>query len=69
MKIRFADFTRTTKECISVEPTREIYQTLLAAARERNAQPVRLLGAGVRFAEESEEFDESPQQWLSLEHR
>ncbi len=55
VKIRFADFTRTTKECVSAAPTRETFHALLAEAYQRSARPIRLLGAGVRFAEESEE--------------
>jgi DNA polymerase-4 len=53
VKIRFADFTRTTKECVSANPTRETYHALLAEAYKRSPQPIRLLGSGVRFAEES----------------
>ena len=66
VKIKFADFTRTTRECVSAQPTREIYQTLLSQARARSAQPIRLLGAGVRFVEEDENA-ESSQSWLILE--
>ena len=52
--IKFADFTRTTKECIAPNPTPASYQRLLAEAYQRKALPVRLLGAGVRFLEEEE---------------
>jgi DNA polymerase-4 len=65
VKVKFADFTRTTRECISEKPTREIYQTLLIEARQRSPQPVRLLGSGVRFAEDKAPED-SFQQWLDL---
>ena len=54
VKVKFADFTRTTKECVSASPTLETYRALLAEARVRSDQPIRLLGAGVRFAEETE---------------
>ena len=53
--IKYADFTRTTKECVCHEPTRDIYRDLLAAAYGRRPLPVRLLGTGVRFAEEGDE--------------
>ena len=52
VKVKFADFTRTTRECLCSEPTREIYKTLLAEAFGRKNLPVRLLGTGVRFEEE-----------------
>ena len=66
VKVKFADFTRTTRECVSAHPTREIYQALLAEARARSVQPIRLLGAGVRFVEDEEEVGSS-QPWLLLE--
>jgi DNA polymerase-4 len=65
VKIKFADFTRTTRECISANPTRETYQTLLEEAYQRSPQPIRLLGSGVRFAEEGREI-EDPQQVLDF---
>jgi DNA polymerase IV len=67
VKLKFADFTRTTRECVSAHPTRETYQTLLQEAYQRSPQPIRLLGSGVRFAEEmAEQPPEDPQQMLSL---
>lgn len=66
VKVKFADFTRTTKECVSANPSRETYQALLVEARNRSSQPIRLLGSGVRFADESMP-ESSPQQWLDLE--
>jgi len=65
VKVKFADFTRTTRECVNPHPTRETYQALLIEARQRSAQPIRLLGSGVRFAEERAE-EISPQRWLDL---
>jgi len=64
VKVKFADFTRTTRECVSPNPTREVYHALLADAYERSPQPIRLLGAGVRFAEEGKKVEESAQQEL-----
>lgn len=51
VKIKFADFTRTTKECVCADPSLEIFQALLREAFPRGGQSVRLLGAGVRFAD------------------
>jgi DNA polymerase-4 len=67
VKVKFADFTQTTRECVSPQPDRETYRTLLAEACQRSPQPVRLLGAGVRFSEEIEEERGTFQQLLSLE--
>jgi DNA polymerase-4 len=66
VKVKFSDFTRTTKECVSPRPTRETYHALLAEAYQRSRQPIRLLGSGVRFAEEDDAGRESVQQVLSL---
>jgi DNA polymerase-4 len=67
VKVKFADFTRTTRECVSLNPTHETYQALLAEAYKRSPQPIRLLGSGVRFVEEVEDYKESSQQLLILE--
>ncbi len=66
VKVKFADFTRTTRECICEKPSLETYQTLLLEARKRSPQPIRLLGSGVRFVEDRV-TPSSPQQWLELE--
>jgi DNA polymerase-4 len=66
VKVKFADFTRTTRECVNPSPTRETYQALLAEARGRSTQPVRLLGSGVRFADEIKEEEASSQRWLDV---
>lgn len=65
VKLKFADFTRTTRECVNPQPTRETYRALLAEAFQRSRQPVRLLGAGVRFLEEAP-VEEDLQQELIL---
>jgi DNA polymerase-4 len=62
VKVKFADFTRTTKECVCPNASRETYQGLLAEAFKRSPQPVRLLGSGVRFAEEARERYQAGQQ-------
>ena len=50
VKLKFADFTRTTVERAGLAPTLGDYRTLLAEAFARTSKPVRLLGVGVRFA-------------------
>jgi DNA polymerase-4 len=66
VKVKFADFTRTTKECVNPHPTRETYRALLAEAYQRNKRPVRLLGSGVRFADVDAD-EPSGQQLLFVE--
>jgi DNA polymerase-4 len=61
VKLKFADFTRTSRECVCGEPTPEVFQGLLEAAHARSALSVRLLGAGVRFADETS-LDDAPVQ-------
>jgi len=51
VKIKFADFSRTTVERTGLLPDLSSYQGLLAEGFGRSGQPVRLLGVGVRFAE------------------
>lgn len=63
VKVKFSDFTRVTRECLSTQPLRETFQSLLEAAYSSAGKPVRLLGAGVRFDEGD---GESPQQRLDL---
>lgn len=68
VRLKFADFTRTTCECIATAPTRETFQALLETAwQRREGKPVRLLGAGVRFAEVTSENDLIEQPFLALE--
>ena len=55
VKVRFADFSRTTAECVSNAPDDAVWLRLLAEAYGRKALPVRLLGVGVRFAEDDGE--------------
>ncbi len=50
VKLKFADFTRTTVEHAGLVPTLEQYRTLLAEAFARTGKSVRLMGVGVRFA-------------------
>ncbi|WP_341643925.1 DNA polymerase IV [Thauera sp. SDU_THAU2] len=52
VKIRFDDFSRTTAECVCEAPDEQVWLALLDEAHARKARPVRLLGVGVRFAED-----------------
>lgn len=53
VKVKFNDFTHTTRECISNGLTLDVYGSLLREAFERGKKPVRLIGVGVRFGEEA----------------
>ncbi|MEI6351792.1 MAG: DNA polymerase IV [Verrucomicrobiota bacterium] len=55
LKLKFADFTRTTAERIGAEPRLKDYQELLAEAFQRRDQTIRLMGIGVRFEPAQEE--------------
>ena len=50
VKLKFADFTRTTVERAGLAPSLGGYRSLLAEAFARTGKSVRLLGVGVRFA-------------------
>ncbi len=51
VKLKFADFTRTTVERAGLAPTLDHFTTLLGEAFSRTGKAVRLMGVGVRFAE------------------
>jgi DNA polymerase IV len=51
VKLKFADFTRTTVERAGLQPTLQNFRTLLIEAFGRTGKSVRLMGVGVRFAE------------------
>jgi DNA polymerase-4 len=51
VKLKFNDFTRTTAERAGLAPTLEAFRALLAEAFARTGKPVRLIGVGVRFAD------------------
>ena len=51
VKVRFADFSRTTAECVASAPDEAVWLALLDEAHARKPLPVRLLGVGVRFVE------------------
>jgi DNA polymerase-4 len=67
VKIKFADFTRTTRESVCPNPNRETYQVLLIEARNRKNQAIRLLGAGVRFVEDAVSPVDTNQRWLEFD--
>lgn len=52
IKIRFSDFRQTTVECIGTSLDLAMFQQLVETGFQRGQRPVRLLGAGVRLAED-----------------
>jgi DNA polymerase IV len=56
VKIKFNDFTQTTVECVSHTPHRKLYDELLKDGFGRADKAVRLLGLGVRFAEDKNQM-------------
>ena len=60
VKLKFADFTRTTAERAGLEPTLAGFRTLLSEAFARSGKKVRLIGIGVRFAESAREELQMP---------
>ncbi|MBY4692106.1 DinB/UmuC family translesion DNA polymerase, partial [Burkholderia dolosa] len=53
VKIRFADFQRTTVECVADATNADTAVALLAKGLQRRARAVRLLGVGVRIDEDT----------------
>jgi DNA polymerase-4 len=51
VKLKFNDFTRTTAERAGLAPALPDFRALLDEAFHRTGKPVRLIGAGVRFAD------------------
>lgn len=51
IKIKFADFQRTTVECVGYAPNMETYRRLMETGWLRASRPVRLLGVGVRLSD------------------
>src|SRR6202045_1994731 len=51
VKLKFADFSRTTAERAGMQPSLSAFRSLLAEAFARTGKKVRLIGVGVRFAE------------------
>jgi DNA polymerase-4 len=51
IKIKFADFQRTTVECVGYAPNLETYRHLMETGWLRASRPVRLLGVGVRLSD------------------
>lgn len=64
VKVKFFDFKQTThEEVVQTVPSLEVFEKLIQRAWERRAEPVRLIGIGVRLA--SKRLDENNAQ-LSL---
>ena len=57
LKLKFSDFTRTTVERAGVGLSLESFQALLNEGYARTGKPVRLIGVGVRFADEPDHAD------------
>jgi DNA polymerase-4 len=53
VKLKFHNFSQTTVECKSLKPSLDRYELLCQEAYQRYQIPVRLIGMGVQFAEES----------------
>jgi DNA polymerase-4 len=51
LKLKFADFTRTTVERAGLTPSLSEFRSLLIEGFARTGKSVRLMGVGVRFAE------------------
>lgn len=60
VKLKFADFTRTTAERAGLQPTLTAFRSLLAEAFARTGKKVRLIGVGVRLAESEPEELQMP---------
>ncbi|MCL2875689.1 MAG: DNA polymerase IV [Betaproteobacteria bacterium] len=58
VKVKFADFTQTTAECVCTSPNEAIWGALLDEAHARRGGAVRLLGVGVRFVDVEEGGEE-----------
>src|SRR5947207_4725139 len=55
VKLKFADYTRTTVERAGLQPSLEQFRSLLHEGFARTGKPVRLIGLGVRFANTEQE--------------
>ena len=56
VKMKFADFTKTSVECVASQLDITICEHLLRAGFTRNTQPIRLLGIGVRFDTDDSDY-------------
>jgi DNA polymerase-4 len=54
VKLRFADFRRTTVECLGTALDAAQFMRLMEAGFQRGNRPVRLLGVGIRVKEDEE---------------
>ena len=60
VKLKFADFTRTTVERAGLLPALGQFRSLLHEAFARTGKPVRLIGLGVRFANTGQDQTQLP---------
>ena len=56
LKLKFSDFTRTTVERAGLGVSIESYHSLLSEGFGRTGKPVRLIGVGIRFAEDEDKI-------------
>jgi len=54
VRVKYADFSRRSKECVASVPELANFRELLGALHERDPRPIRLLGCGVRFIADAE---------------
>ncbi|MDR3213837.1 MAG: DNA polymerase IV [Azoarcus sp.] len=66
VKVKFADFTQTTAECLSSAPDEAVWGALLDEAWARKGRAVRLLGVGVRFADVAADRGDEGEEQLDL---
>ena len=60
VKIKFSDFEQTTAECPASAPDPAVWLSLLDEGWARRKKPVRLLGIGVRFVEQTQTAAQLP---------
>jgi len=58
VKLKFSDFRRTTAETGAEQPELATFRALLRDAWGRSGRDIRLLGLGVRFAEQSDSLEQ-----------
>ncbi len=63
IKVKFADFSKVTRDCLCTDPEPQIFHILLAKALKSSELPVRLLGSGVRFIDHEKKPAPAQQQW------
>jgi len=52
VRVKYADFSRRSKECVAAVAELATFRQLLHALHQRDPRPIRLMGCGVRFVED-----------------